>query len=193
MLLELYECMKREAAKLSACADRKLVLGEGNTNSPKLVFIGEAPGANEEQQGRPFVGTAGKNLDATLHALGCARNEIFITNLVKVRPVKQNPKTGRLSNRPPSKEEVTFFAPFLLRELELIRPKCVVTLGNFALCAITGDKHATIGEMHGKLAHVNGKFDLFPLYHPAAAIYNRKLREVMDQDILELRRVLEGL
>jgi len=191
MLQALYERMKREAATQTACADRKLVLGEGNANSPGLVFIGEAPGANEEQQGRPFVGTAGKNLDATLHALGCARDEIFITNLVKVRPVRQNPKTGRLSNRPPSREEVAFFAPFLLEELELIKPKCVVTLGNFALCAIIGDKHATIGDMHGKLVHCS--FDLFPLYHPAAAIYNRKLREVMDDDIIELKRVLEGL
>jgi len=183
--------MKREAEARPAYAGRKLVLGEGDANSPRLVFIGEAPGANEEQQGRPFVGTAGKNLDATLQALGCLRDEIFITNLVKVRPVKQNPKTGRHSNRPPTREEVEFFAPFLLEELELIKPKCVVTLGNFALCAITGNKHATIGEMHGKL--VQGSFSLFPLYHPAAAIYNRKLREVMDDDIIELKRVLEGL
>ena len=193
MLQALYERMKHEAASAPMYVGRTVVLGEGNANSPRLVFIGEAPGANEEQQGRPFVGTAGKNLDATLQALGCARDEIFITNLVKVRPVKQNAATGRLSNRPPTREEVAFFVPFLLEELELIKPKCVVTLGNFALCAITGDKHATIGERHGKLLHMNDSFDLFPLYHPAAAIYNRKLREVMDEDILELRRVLEGL
>ncbi|MCL2617350.1 MAG: uracil-DNA glycosylase [Defluviitaleaceae bacterium] len=188
---EFYERIVSEIQRDSGFIGRSIVLGEGNADSPRLVFVGEAPGASEEREGRPFVGTAGKNLDQTLAALGCARERIFITNLVKVRPVKQNPKTGRLSNRPPTRDEAEFFTPLLLEELALLRPTCVVTLGNFALCAITGSKNATIGRMHGKLTR--GEFNLFPLYHPAAAIYNRKLRAVMDKDVLELRNLLEGM
>ncbi|MCL2851691.1 MAG: uracil-DNA glycosylase [Defluviitaleaceae bacterium] len=188
---ELYEKMLRDIGHCDDYANRTIVLGEGNADSPTLVFVGEAPGATEEMQGRPFVGTAGRNLDEMLEALGCARSDIFITNLVKVRPVKRNQTTGRLSNRPPTRDEVAFFVPYLLEELALIRPKCVVTLGNFALTALVGSKDATIGRMHGKL--IRAGFDLFPLYHPAAAIYNRKLREVMQEDILKLRNVLEEI
>jgi len=195
-MFEFYERMVLEIGRCVDYTGRTIVLGEGNANSPKLAFIGEAPGATEERQGRPFVGTAGKNLDQTLEALGCERAEIFITNLVKVRPVRQNIKTGRLSNRPPTRDEVSLFTPFLLEELALVRPMCVVTLGNFALGALTGGKGATIGNMHGRLATTAGEpgvvFDLFPLYHPAAAIYNRKLREVMERDVLKLKTVMEG-
>ena len=189
---EFYEKLLLEIKSRDDYANRTVVLGEGNTLSPAAVFVGEAPGATEERQGRPFVGTAGKNLDGMLAVLGCARADVFITNLVKIRPVRQNAKTGRLSNRPPTREEVAFFAPYLFEELALLRPKCVVTLGNFALAALTKNKNATIGNMHGKLTQAES-MDLFPLYHPAAAIYNRKLREVMEQDVLELRNVLEGL
>ena len=189
---EFYERILLEIGGCDEYASRTVVLGEGNTVSPAIVFVGEAPGATEERQGRPFVGTAGKNLDGMLAVLGRERADIFITNLVKVRPVRRNTKTGRLSNRPPTRDEVAYFAPYMFEELELLRPKCVATLGNFALAALTKSKNAAIGNMHGKLVRVDS-MNLFPLYHPAAAIYNRKLREVMEQDVLKLRNVLEEL
>ena len=189
---EFYERMLLEIAGRGGYEDRVIVTGEGNSDSPAVVFVGEAPGAEEERLGRPFVGTAGRNLDGMLAELGRARTDIFITNLVKVRPVRTNPKTGRRCNRPPTRDETAFFAPYLFLELSMLAPKCVVTLGNHALAALTNNRNAVIGEMHGRLTRA-GSLNLFPMYHPAAVIYNRRLRGVMEQDVLKLRHVLEEL
>jgi uracil-DNA glycosylase family 4 len=169
-----------------------VVFGEGDL-SARLVLVGEAPGEQETLQGKPFVGKAGKNLDGFLSALGILREDIYITNVVKFRPVKEHPRTGSLSNRPPDREEIELCFSFLLRELQTIRPKVVVTLGNVALKAVCDDRKAVIGGCHGVPMELNVhglRFTLFPLYHPASIIYNRELSRTYEEDIGRLREYL---
>ena len=182
------------AVKTSAYKENTLVFGEGAEN-PALMMIGEAPGGDEEKQGRPFVGKAGKNLSAFLEVVGLKREEIYISNVVKLRPTKESPKTGKAVNRPPSAEEIAFFLPYLLEEIKVISPKVVVTLGNVPLKAVTGEKKAVIGEYHGKPTPLADGRTLFALYHPAAVIYNRALQVTYDEDLLALKAFLqkEGL
>ncbi|MDO4838016.1 MAG: uracil-DNA glycosylase [Clostridia bacterium] len=175
--------------------EKTVVFGEGNEHHPAVMLIGEAPGEQESLQGRPFVGKAGKNLDQFLDVLQLNRWDIRISNVVKIRPTKISPK-GRMSNRPPTKEEIAFFAPYLYEEILLVQPRMLVTLGNTALHAIVGD--ATIGSCHGqvmqtviKAGDTEAGFSVFPLYHPASIIYNRGLAQVYQEDLLILRRVLE--
>ena len=175
--------------------EKPIVLGEGNIDHPPVMLIGEAPGEQESLQGRPFVGKAGKNLDGFLRVLELNREDIYITNVVKIRPTKVSDK-GRVSNRPPNKEELALFTPYLMEEILLVQPKMIVTLGNFALKALCGPK-AIIGDMHGRKNRVTvkhekqeGEFTLFPLYHPASIIYNRSLQEVYDGDLQALKAVL---
>lgn len=162
-----------------------LVFGEGPLH-PKLMLIGEAPGEQETLMGRPFVGKAGKNLDHFLELAGMRREEIYISNAVKIRPTKTG-KTGRISNRPPTKEEIALFRPWLLREIDLVAPQVIATLGNVPLFAVTGDRRLTIGEAHGRVmeAGETGR-RLFALYHPASLIYNRALEPVYEQDVRAL-------
>lgn len=183
---ELYREMKMLCQEIFE--GRKFIEGEGSLNA-RLVLVGEAPGGEEEKQGKPFVGKAGKNLNEFLNMLKLKREDIYITNVVKLRPFKINPKTGRVSNRPPNKEEVEFFTPFLHRELKIINPKYVVTLGNFALKAVTENKNAVIGGLHGQSMDL-GAFKLFPLYHPASIIYNRSLKEVYADDVNRLGELI---
>ena len=182
------------AVETSAYKENIIVFGEGAEN-PALMMIGEAPGGDEEKQGRPFVGKAGKNLSAFLEVVGLKREEIYISNVVKLRPTKESPKTGKAVNRPPSAEEIAFFLPYLLEEIKVISPKVVVTLGNVPLKAVTGEKKAVIGEYHGKPTPLADGRTLFALYHPAAVIYNRALQVTYDEDLLELKAFLqkEGL
>ena len=175
--------------------EKPIVLGEGNTNNPPVMLIGEAPGEQESLQGRPFVGKAGKNLDGFLQVLELKREEIYISNVVKIRPTKVSEK-GRVSNRPPNKEELALFTPYLMEEILLIKPQRIVTLGNFSLKALCGPK-AIIGDMHGQETHVtvthekqSAEFTLFPLYHPASIIYNRSLQAVYDADLQVLKTLL---
>ena len=137
------------AVETSAYQNKTIVFGEGAEN-PALMMIGEAPGGDEEKQGRPFVGKAGKNLSAFLEVVGLKREEIYISNVVKLRPTKESPKTGKSVNRPPSSDEIAFFLPFLLEEIQVIAPKVVVTLGNVPLKAVTGEKKAVITLTEGK-------------------------------------------
>lgn len=182
------------AVKTSAYQDKTIVFGEG-AEMPALMMIGEAPGGDEERQGRPFVGKAGKNLSAFLEVVGLKREEIYISNVVKLRPTKESPKTGKAVNRPPSGEEIAFFLPYLLEEIEVISPKVVVTLGNVPLKAVTGERKAVIGEYHGKPVPLADGRTLFALYHPAAVIYNRALQATYEEDLLALQAFLqkEGL
>lgn len=182
------------AVATSAYKEKTIVFGEGAEN-PALMMIGEAPGGDEEKQGRPFVGKAGKNLSAFLEVVGLKREEIYISNVVKLRPTKESPKTGKAVNRPPSAEEISFFLPYLLEEIKVISPKVVVTLGNVPLKAVTGEKKAVIGDYHGKPVPLADGRTLFALYHPAAVIYNRALQATYDEDLLELKAFLqkEGL
>ena len=165
--------------------ENALVFGEGPLH-PKLMLIGEAPGEQETLMGRPFVVKAGKNLDHFLELAGMRREEIYISNAVKIRPTKTG-KTGRISNRPPTKEEIALFRPWLLREIDLVAPQVIATLGNVPLFAVTGDRRLTIGEAHGRVmeAGETGR-RLFALYHPASLIYNRALEPVYEQDVRAL-------
>ena len=183
-----------EAVKQSPYNGKTLVFGEG-AECPALMMIGEAPGGDEEKQGHPFVGKAGKNLSAFLEVVGLKREEIYISNVVKLRPIKESPKTGKAVNRPPSADEITFFLPFLQEEIKAIAPKVIVTLGNVPLKAVTGEKKTVIGDYHGvPMPLADGRI-LFALYHPAAVIYNRALQTVYEEDLLKLKAFLqkEGL
>lgn len=176
--------------------DKPLVFGEGKTEYPSVMLIGEAPGEQESLQGRPFVGKAGKNLDGFLQVLEMKREDIYITNVVKIRPTKVSEK-GRVSNRPPNKEELALFTPYLMEEILRVQPGMIVTLGNVALKALCGQK-AVIGDMHGRASEVtvqhekqHGNFRVFPLYHPASIIYNRSLQAVYEEDLQVLKRTME--
>ena len=175
--------------------EEELVFGEGEISSP-LVLVGEAPGEQETIERRPFVGRAGQNLNEFLDALELERKGIYITNVVKFRPFKENPRTGRRSNRPPTKKEVEGNRPWLMQELEIIHPKVIVSLGNTALKAIANDGRLRIGDMHGrpisiKLDKGRIEYSLFPLYHPASIIYRRELAKVYKEDLQKLREYLK--
>ncbi len=169
--------------------DIALVFGDGNPEA-EIVLVGEAPGRQELQQGKPFVGQAGKNLDEFIQVLGIKREDLYITNTVKFRPVKINSDTGREANRAPTREEVRIFTEFIGIELEVLAPKLVVSLGNTALRCILKDDKASIGLLHGSpvdVTYLNSKFVLFPLYHPASIIYNRELKSVYMDDLYKLK------
>ena len=157
-----------------------LVFGEGESDAP-VMLVGEAPGEQESLLGRPFVGKAGKNLDEFLEGAGMERSALYVTNTVKFRPTKVS-AAGRTVNRPPTQEEVKLFVPWLEREIALVDPKCVVTLGNVPLKALT-DRRQVIGSLHGQFMDLNGRL-LFPMYHPASVIYNPSLKEVYRRDLL---------
>lgn len=185
---KLYKAMTEAAEKDPITKNRILVFGEGNKNSD-IILIGEAPGGEEERLRRPFVGKAGQNLTEFLDTLELAREDIYITNVVKVRPTKISEKTGNPVNRQPNMEEIGFFINYLIREIKIINPKIIVTLGNFALKAVTNDANAKIGAMHGKLKKI-GRYNIFPLYHPASIIYNQGLKSVYDNDLLKLKEYI---
>lgn len=184
-----YQKLKKECydfiQKVYQHQQRILVFGEGALTA-QVMLVGEAPGAEETLQQRPFVGKAGRNLDGFLHTADIEREQLYVTNVVKFRPVKANERTGRLSNRPPKREEIDLFLPFLHKEIALVQPKVVVTLGNVALKALLGQSKAAIGGYHGQplpLALEGQELRLFPLYHPASVIYNPALRQTYHDDI----------
>ncbi|WZL73181.1 uracil-DNA glycosylase [Clostridiaceae bacterium 35-E11] len=169
--------------------EEPMVFGEGNPDA-QILLIGEAPGAKEVELEKPFVGQAGKNLDEFLAALKLEREDIYITNVVKIRPYKVNEKTGRKSNRPPNKAEIEQYAKYLYKEIQIIQPKIIVTLGNVPLKTILKDDKATIGEKHGVPIMQEG-YIVFPLYHPASIIYRRELKETYQEDLLKLKVFME--
>jgi DNA polymerase len=186
--MALYEIERARLSALKGEGDyMHPVFGEG-TPGARLVLIGEAPGAQEAAAGRPFVGKAGKQLDALLDCVGLKRGDIFITNAVKFRPTKHE---GR-SNRTPTGGEMREGLALLRDELELIAPRIVATLGNVPLQSVSklaGLEKITIGQAHGRKIEC-GKFVLFPLYHPASVIYNRTLEALLEADITALANVL---
>lgn len=160
--------------------DRKvLVHGEG-VLSPRVMLVGEAPGEQETLLGRPFVGRAGRHLDAFLAGAGIRRDELYISNTVKFRPTRIS-AAGRLVNRPPTQEEIALFLPWLEREIALVNPEYVVTLGNVPLRALLG-RTITIGQAHGRFFEAAGR-PLYAMYHPASLIYNPSLKPVYAQDL----------
>ena len=176
------EELNRLIADLYEGEKKILVHGEGEIGA-RVMLVGEAPGEQETLQGRPFVGKAGKNLNEFLELAGLERSALYVTNAVKFRPTKRS-AAGRTVNRPPTREEVSLFLPWLRREIELVAPEVIVTLGNVPLRALTGPK-AVIGDVHGAFQDADG-LRLYPMYHPASLIYKPALREVYAEDIRRL-------
>ncbi len=185
-LEEVFERFVAAAANAGYSRD-ELVPGSGNINA-RIVLIGEAPGRYEVEQKRPFVGKAGALLDAFLQKTGIKRDELYITNAVKLRPYRVSEK-GTRSNRPPNAAELGLCGECLKEELAVLAPDMIVTLGNTPLRAVTGDRTLTVGECHGRLTEKNG-YRIFPIYHPASMIYNRSLAQVYEEDLLKLRTLV---
>ena len=175
----------------------QLVFGDGSAEA-EVVFIGEAPGKHEDEQGKPFVGAAGKFLDEMLAMIGVRRQEIYITNIVKYRPP---------NNRDPLPEEKKAFLPYLQAQLEVIRPRLIVTLGRHSLSCFLPDLQ--ISSSHGRALRITlqlhdrneqsatntGKRNgltvvIMPLFHPAAALYNSSLRQTLIDDFAKIPIVL---
>ena len=191
MAEDLKQALRAFIAGVMPGRENALVFGEG-PERPRLMLIGEAPGEQETLQGRPFVGKAGQNLDHFLELAGLRREDIYISNAVKLRPTKTG-KTGRLSNRPPTKDEIALFRPWLMREIGEVSPRMIATLGNVPLRAVTG-MALSIGEVHGQVIDAGETgLPLFALYHPASLIYNRSLTDVYEQDVRALAKRLEQL
>ena len=153
------------------------VPGSGSSKA-EILIIGEGPGVNEDQQGLPFVGRSGKLLDELLSAISLTRKDVFITNVVKCRPP---------NNRDPLPDEVTACRPYLDQQMELIKPKVVVTLGRVSMLRF--NPKGKISEDHGKILDLEGRI-LFPLYHPAAGLRNPAINRELWKDVLRLPEVL---
>lgn len=169
-----------EIVRENVCPELKagatqLVFGVGNPDAD-IVFIGEAPGQKEDEQGEPFVGAAGRFLNEMLAAAGLKREDVYITNIVKYRPP---------NNRDPLPEEKRAFWPYLMQQLEIISPKVVITLGRHSGECFIPDIH--ISREHGHARRVKYheyEFLVIPLYHPAAALYNGGMRQTLIDDFL---------
>jgi DNA polymerase len=161
-----------------------LVIGAGNLDAD-IVFIGEAPGKNEDETGLPFVGAAGRFLDEMLASANLKRDDVYITNVVKYRPP---------NNRDPSPEEKAAFMPYLLKQLQTIDPKVIITLGRHSMeYFLPGMK---ISEIHGQPKRIqfgDHKVVIIPLFHPAAALYNGSLRQTLIDDFLRVPMIIEKL
>jgi uracil-DNA glycosylase len=161
----------------------QVVFGSGSPDAD-LMFVGEAPGFHEDQQGVPFVGQAGKLLDELLGGIGLTRADVFVANVLKCRPP---------GNRDPQPEEIASCEPHLFRQIELIQPKLVATLGNFATKLLSG-KPAGITRVHGYEQEVTlgaRTVLLYPLYHPAAALYTPSMLEVLEEDFARIPALLD--
>ncbi len=159
------------------------VPGEG-PSAPRIMLIGEAPGRNEDEQGRPFCGAAGKKLDALLHAAGLDRKDVFITSVVKCRPPE---------NRVPTLTEAhTCKSNYLFPQTQLLAPKIIGLMGRTAIAHVLENEKTDLDSMHGKTLERGGQTYMI-LYHPAAMIYNQKLKETMEKDFIQLRMSAESL
>ncbi|MES2436970.1 MAG: uracil-DNA glycosylase [Patescibacteria group bacterium] len=187
------EKIKEEVLVLkNALVDQRLknsmfpVIGDGKHNA-EIMFVGEAPGANEAKQGKPFVGASGKFLNVLLAHVGLEREDVYITNIVKDRPPE---------NRDPTAAEIDAYGPFLDRQIDIIQPKVIATLGRFSMEYVMkrfkmDDQIEPISKAHGK-AYVTkasyGKVNIVPLYHPAVALYNGGMRPVLQKDFQILKQ-----
>ena len=193
---ELLDQIAADIVQNNICPDlakqaTQLVLGDGNPDAD-IVFIGEAPGKKEDEQGIPFVGAAGKFLNEMLATIGLERQDIYITNIVKYRPPE---------NRDPSPEEKHAFLPYLQAQLEVIRPKILVTLGRHSTNCFLPDLQ--ISKIHGQpkriqLALHDDKTKslpivILPLYHPAAALYNGGMRQTLLDDFAAIPAILKKI
>jgi uracil-DNA glycosylase family 4 len=182
-LVELYRELHDQHGCPLAGSRTHIVFGMGNANAD-LMFVGEAPGATEDQQGKPFVGRAGQLLDTLLEEIGLSRGEVFIANILKCRPP---------GNRDPLPEEIDECMPHLMRQIELIEPKVIATLGNYATKSITGSP-VGITRCCGRPQERNVAgldVTIYPLFHPAAALRTPKVLEQLRGDFSRLPGLLE--
>ena len=159
----------------------QLVMGDGNPDAD-IVLIGEAPGKNEDEQGKPFVGAAGKFLNEMLASAGMNREDVYITNIVKYRPP---------NNRDPLPEEKKAFWPYLLEQLQIIKPKIVVTLGRHSMEYFLPGQY--ISKIHGQPKRIqlgDHEIVIVPLYHPAAALYNGSMRQTLIDDFMRMPEII---
>jgi len=170
---EIGACRECELAKYRT----KVVPGEG-AGDADLVFIGEAPGWHEDQQGRPFVGPAGQFLDQLLASIGLRREEVYIANVIKCRPPQ---------NREPLPAEIQSCRKWLDRQIEIIQPQMVITLGRYSLARYFPND--SIGKVHGKPRRLGGVI-YYPMYHPAAALHQGSLRRTIETDMLKIPQIL---
>jgi len=167
----------------------KPIFGEGSLDA-KIMFIGEAPGYYEEIQGRPFVGKAGKILDELLNSIELKRIDVFITNIILCRPPK---------NRSPLKKEIEMCKKYLDMQIDIIKPRIIVSMGNFATSYILekfGLIIDKIGNIHGRIHQINnnsGVSKIIPLYHPAVAIYNINSKKILLEDFKSIKKALKKL
>jgi len=172
---EILECTKCELHK----SRTKAVPGEG-PHDARIMFVGEGPGQNEDEQGRPFVGAAGKFLTELLESIGLKRSDVFITNIVKCRPP---------NNRAPRKSEIETCNPYLQSQIRLINPRILCALGTPAINTLIGDEYSA-SRFHGKPL-TKGEVTMLPMYHPAAALYDASLKETLLHDFQVLKNLLE--
>jgi uracil-DNA glycosylase family 4 len=175
------EKVAREAAVCTRCnlqfSRKNAVPGEGPVNS-EIMFIGEGPGFYENEQGRPFVGAAGKFLDELLHQIGMQRSDVFITNIVKCRPP---------GNRDPESGEIQACNDYLERQIQAINPKVIVTLGRFSMARFL--PNAKISDVHGQAMSIKGRL-IVAMYHPAAALHQRSLQSTVEEDFARLPELI---
>jgi DNA polymerase len=176
------ELLKDEASACTRCrlseGRTQVVFGVGNPDA-ELMFVGEAPGFHEDKQGYPFVGQAGKLLDKLLAGIGLTRSDVYIANVLKCRPP---------GNRDPQPDEIELCEGYLFRQIEAIEPKLVATLGNFATKLLSG-KQLGITRVHGQEQEVTlggRQVLLYPLYHPAAALYTPRMLQVLEEDFARI-------
>lgn len=167
------------------CSNRgRVVFGSGNSDA-QILFVGEAPGKKEDELGIPFVGSSGRILDKALESIHLKREDIYITNICKCRPPE---------NRDPLPEEIQECWPWLEKQIAIIDPKIIVTLGKFALNSFI--PNAKISEVHGQIIEINlpkiGKRKIFPIHHPAAARISKKVRTLFAQDFQKISKIIQN-
>jgi uracil-DNA glycosylase len=164
--------------KLHRMGRKQVVFGVGNPNA-RLMFVGEAPGADEDQQGEPFVGKAGQLLTKIIEAIGLKRGDVYIANVIKCRPP---------SNRDPLPEEIGSCSDWLTRQIDIIRPKLIVTLGRYSMARFLPGN--PISRIHGQAKKINGTW-MVPMYHPAAALHQGSLRRTIEDDFSKIPAYLD--
>jgi DNA polymerase len=176
-ILKCTKCSLRESCSM-------VVFGQGNPET-KIIFIGEAPGKNEDELGIPFVGSTGRILSKMLDEINIKREDVYLTNICKCRPPE---------NRDPLPEEIKECWPWLEKQIKIIDPEIIVTLGKYALNSFISNEK--ISEVHGKILEITlpsiGKIKIFPLHHPAAARINRKTRAIFEEDFKKIPNLLKN-
>lgn len=181
-LLDLKKQMDEDLSLPLRKTATQLVFGEGNPDT-QIYFLGEAPGFHEDRQGRPFVGMAGKLLNQLLENIGLSREDVYISNIVRFRPPE---------NRDPTDDEILAFKPFVDKEIEIISPKVIITLGRFSMNKfLPGSK---ISQIHGQIKKItwNGKeITIIPMYHPAAALRADAVKKQLQEDFKKIPQIID--